>query len=100
MHLLISALGYDQTAFLRTTGLLALAFLFGGMIGLERQIRQRNAGLRTMVLVVVGATAFVHLGFRLMNLDDGQQKALVAFLKTLTDHKLIKDSKYSDPFRR
>jgi cytochrome c peroxidase len=39
-------------------------------------------------------------GPRLMNLDNDEQAALVAFLKTLTDHKLISDPKYSDPFRR
>ncbi len=52
-----------------TMGLFALAFLLGGAIGLERQVRQRSAGLRTMVLVVVGATAFIHLGMRLAKLD-------------------------------
>jgi len=41
---------------------LALAFALGGAIGLERQIRQRQAGLRTNVLVAVGAAAFVDLG--------------------------------------
>lgn len=45
-------------------GKLGAAFLFGALIGFERQIRQRNAGLRTMVLVTVGAAAFVHLGGR------------------------------------
>ena len=75
MHSLSLWLGYNPDAFVKTVGLLFLAFLFGGLIGLERQMRQRNAGLRTMVLVVVGATAFVHLGFRLMNLD-GELKIL------------------------
>lgn len=45
---------------------LATAFLLGGVIGLERQWRQRNAGLRTNVLVAVGAAAFVDLGGRMM----------------------------------
>ncbi|MDT1130630.1 MgtC/SapB family protein, partial [Staphylococcus pseudintermedius] len=35
------------------------------MIGAERQYRQRTAGLRTNVLVAVGAAAFVDLGMRL-----------------------------------
>jgi putative Mg2+ transporter-C (MgtC) family protein len=34
---------------------LALAFLLGMLIGSERQYRQRTAGLRTNVLVCVGA---------------------------------------------
>ncbi len=39
-------------------------------------------------------------GPRLMNLDEKQKAALVAFLKTLTDRELVADPKYSDPFRR
>lgn len=48
----------------RTTLALATAFVLGGAIGLERQFRQRSAGLRTNVLVAVAAAAFVDLGFR------------------------------------
>jgi len=49
---------------LRTTLALGTAFVLGGLIGLERQFRQRSAGLRTNVLVAVAAAAFVDLGFR------------------------------------
>lgn len=35
------------------------AFLFGGLIGIERQWRQRMAGLRTNTLVALGASIFV-----------------------------------------
>ena len=34
---------------------LAAAFVLGGLIGFERQYRQRTAGLRTNVLVAVAA---------------------------------------------
>lgn len=37
------------------------AFLMGALIGVERQYRQRNAGLRTNILVSVGAAAFTVL---------------------------------------
>src|SRR6201981_610697 len=40
---------------------LLVAFVFGTLIGAERQYRQRSAGLRTNVLVAVGAAAFVDL---------------------------------------
>jgi len=40
---------------------LAGAFGLGGLVGFERQFRQRNAGLRTNVLVAVGAAGFVDL---------------------------------------
>ena len=48
---------------------LAVAFGLGTLIGAERQFRQRNAGLRTAVLVAVGASAFVDLGMRLTGGD-------------------------------
>lgn len=38
-----------------------LAFLLGALIGLERQWRQRNAGLRTNALVALGSSLFVSL---------------------------------------
>jgi putative Mg2+ transporter-C (MgtC) family protein len=44
---------------------LAVAFVLGTAIGFERQWRQRTAGLRTNVLVAVGAAAFSDLGLRL-----------------------------------
>jgi putative Mg2+ transporter-C (MgtC) family protein len=47
--------------FLDTLVSLLTAFVFGTMIGAERQYRQRSAGLRTNVLVAVGASAFVDL---------------------------------------
>jgi cytochrome c peroxidase len=34
-----------------------------------------------------------------LNLTDLEKKALVAFLKTLTDEQFLKDPKYSDPFK-
>jgi putative Mg2+ transporter-C (MgtC) family protein len=41
---------------------LTAAFFFGGLIGLERQYRQRTAGLRTNILVAIGAAIFVDAG--------------------------------------
>ncbi|WP_347557079.1 MgtC/SapB family protein [Robbsia sp. KACC 23696] len=51
---------------------LIAAFILGGAIGLERQYRQRTAGLRTNVLVAVGAAVFVDMANRL----DGHQGAV------------------------
>jgi putative Mg2+ transporter-C (MgtC) family protein len=45
------------------------SFVLGTLIGLERQWRQRTAGLRTNVLVAVGASAFSDLGLRLLGAD-------------------------------
>lgn len=55
--------------FLNTALALGSAFVLGGLIGLERQYRQRTAGLRTNVLVAVGAAAFVDLGARVGHAD-------------------------------
>jgi len=55
---------FDPEAFFKAGLSLGLAFVLGGMIGFERQWRQRTAGLRTNVLVAVGAAAFVDLGSR------------------------------------
>jgi putative Mg2+ transporter-C (MgtC) family protein len=64
---------FDSAAYIGTLTALGSAFLAGGLIGLERQFRQRTAGLRTNVLVAVGAAAFVDLGGRLMGADGASQ---------------------------
>jgi putative Mg2+ transporter-C (MgtC) family protein len=55
--------------FLDTLVSLLTAFVLGTLIGAERQYRQRSAGLRTNVLVAVGASAFVDLANRLGGAD-------------------------------
>jgi putative Mg2+ transporter-C (MgtC) family protein len=71
---------FDFAAFLQTCLILSVAFFCGGLIGLERQIRQRNAGLRTMVLVSTGAAAFVDLGGRMMG--QAGEAQIVAYVVT------------------
>ena len=44
---------------------LLAAFVLGTLIGAERQYRQRGGGLRTHVLVAVGAATFVDIGMHL-----------------------------------
>jgi putative Mg2+ transporter-C (MgtC) family protein len=61
--------------FVNTSISLATAFVLGGLIGFERQWRQRTAGLRTNVLVAVGAAAFVDLGLR-MGAGDGAVRVI------------------------
>lgn len=55
----------NLASLLDTTVSLSAAFILGCLIGLERQYRQRTAGLRTNVLVAVGAALFVDIAFRL-----------------------------------
>lgn len=47
--------------FLDTLVSLSVAFVLGTLIGAERQYRHRSAGLRTNVLVAIGAASFVDL---------------------------------------
>jgi putative Mg2+ transporter-C (MgtC) family protein len=55
---------FNPTSLLDTLVSLAAAFVLGGLIGFERQVRQRTAGLRTNVLVAVGAALFVDIAMR------------------------------------
>ena len=73
----MNPLRFDEASFVSALAALGVAFVLGGLIGLERQFRQRSAGLRTMVLVSVGAAAFVHLGGRL---PGGGQIQIIAYV--------------------
>ena len=53
----IPTLNWDE-ALLR----LALAAVLGGLIGIERELREREAGLRTHLLVAVGSALFTIVG--------------------------------------
>lgn len=55
--------------FIDTLVSLTTAFVLGTLIGAERQYRQRTAGLRTNVLVALGAAAFVDLAMHLTGAD-------------------------------
>ncbi|WP_445116023.1 MgtC/SapB family protein [Acinetobacter sp. WZC-1] len=55
--------------FLDTLISLVVAFILGGLIGFERQYRQRTAGLRTNVLVALGAAIFVDIALTLHGTD-------------------------------
>ena len=49
----------------------------GTLIGVERQFRQRNAGLRTNILVSVGAAAFTVLSYA-MTEEEGDPSRVAA----------------------
>lgn len=54
------------------------AFLTGTLVGLERQARQRNAGLRTNVLVSVGSAAFTVLSYAITQPGYGDPSRVAA----------------------
>jgi putative Mg2+ transporter-C (MgtC) family protein len=56
---------------------MVLAIVLGGMIGLEREIRGRAAGLRTHMLVCVGSTLFTLVSVNLSRGDPGRIAAQV-----------------------
>lgn len=60
---------FNLSSVLDTSLSLLAAFVLGGLIGVERQYRQRTAGLRTNVLVAVGAALFVDIANRLTGAD-------------------------------
>ncbi|MCO6414918.1 MgtC/SapB family protein [Siccirubricoccus sp. KC 17139] len=65
MQQLAAVKSFALLPFLDSVVSLATAFLLGTLIGAERQYRQRTAGLRTNVLVALGAAAFVDGAMRL-----------------------------------
>jgi putative Mg2+ transporter-C (MgtC) family protein len=59
MHLLAIGLGQANGQGWLQLGELGLAFVLSSLIGLEREWRQKSAGLRTHTLVGVGSALFL-----------------------------------------
>ena len=55
---------------------LSLALFAGGAIGLERQIDRKPAGLRTHMLVSLGAALFVMTGLQMGGSTDGASRVI------------------------
>ena len=68
----------DLPTLLHTSIILVVAIILGTAIGLERQWRQRSAGLRTNVLVTVATTAFTDLGLHMRGAEGSTQ--IVAYV--------------------
>lgn len=76
MNLDLHLPAFDAGATLASLLSLSTAFVLGGAIGLERQVRQRTAGLRTNTLVAVSAAVFVDLAVRYHGLHGGTPSPL------------------------
>jgi len=62
IHHTLELLWYETTSLLGTTlARLAFAAVLGGLIGLERQLRHKPAGLRTTMFLCLGAAMFTLL---------------------------------------
>jgi putative Mg2+ transporter-C (MgtC) family protein len=56
--------GVESTLRLDLLGRLVLAVVLGGAVGLERELFEKPAGLRTNILICVGAALFTHLSLQ------------------------------------
>src|SRR2546426_12782802 len=57
---------------------LLLAAVLGGVIGLEREIRDKPAGLRTNILICVGSTLFMSISTKVAELLGGDPTRIAA----------------------
>src|ERR1051325_2074044 len=57
---------------------LLLAAVLGGLIGLEREIRDKPAGLRTNILICVGSTLFMSISTKVAELLGGDPTRIAA----------------------
>ncbi|MCL6481784.1 MAG: MgtC/SapB family protein [Firmicutes bacterium] len=59
---------------------LLCAFLLGGVIGLERELREKPAGLRTNMFICIGATLYTILSFEMARRYGGDPVRIAAQL--------------------
>src|SRR3989440_3497881 len=57
---------------------LLLAAVLGGLIGMERELRDKPAGLRTNILICVGSTLFTSLSTRVAQVLGGDPTRIAA----------------------
>jgi|RhiMetdeSRZDD1v2_1073273.scaffolds.fasta_scaffold27849_2 putative Mg2+ transporter-C (MgtC) family protein len=57
---------------------LFLAAILGGMIGMERELRDKPAGLRTNILICVGSTLFMSISTRVAQVLGGDPTRIAA----------------------
>src|SRR5437588_6534771 len=57
---------------------LIMAAILGGIIGIEREIRDKPAGLRTNILICVGSTLFMGLSTQVAQLLGGDPTRIAA----------------------
>lgn len=75
---LATSLGFDQSSLDAWPALsrLGAALLCGGLIGLDREMHRRPAGLRTHMLVALASSLFTILTFEIVAAVDMQGEAL------------------------
>jgi putative Mg2+ transporter-C (MgtC) family protein len=63
-------------------GRLLLAAILGGVIGLERELRHKPAGLRTNMLISLGAALFTVISWQMANISGGDHTRIAAQIIT------------------
>ena len=61
---------------------LLLAALLGGVLGFEREIRQKSAGLRTNMLIAIGSALFTLMSYELAEASGGDPSRVAAQIVT------------------
>lgn len=61
---------------------LLLAALLGGVLGFEREIRQKSAGLRTNILIAIGAALFTLMSYELADAEGADPSRVAAQIVT------------------
>ena len=61
---------------------LLLAALLGGILGFERELRQKSAGLRTNMLISIGAALFTLMSYELADADAADPSRVAAQIVT------------------
>ncbi len=61
---------------------LCLSAFLGGLLGLERECRQKSAGLRTNILIAIGSTLYTMMSFELARGSGGDPTRMTAQIVT------------------
>jgi putative Mg2+ transporter-C (MgtC) family protein len=59
-----------------------LAALLGGLLGFERELRQKSAGLRTHMLIAIGSALFTLMSYELADAAGGDPGRIAAQIVT------------------
>jgi putative Mg2+ transporter-C (MgtC) family protein len=70
----------DLTSYI--VGRLMLAAVLGGVVGLERELRHKPAGLRTNMLISLGAALFTIISWQMANISGGDHTRIAAQIVT------------------
>lgn len=61
-----------------------LSIIFGGLVGLERELKQKPVGLRTNILICIGSTVFMIIGLNIAKTYSGNTDPLRVAAQIIT----------------